>query len=324
MPKEITHWTLAERAFRRLEETSPLKPILLSYKHLYLCGAVILDSPLYAQFGNGAAWIRGRSEKLHDTAENAFDCVASIFKTPLPVPLEAVLALLLGITTHIYVDATFHPLVCYFSGASDTVDEKRRRKAQARHHTLEAYLDVYFASRSPFSLETTFSAFFNAIEIPRAGFFQVLSALYRIKEAASVQKALSLHALLQPLFHRVLFRKMLEILNRLPGVNLEAVVSNFYPLNPFRANWLFPGPIFYRDPVTGDARHVSVETLERDALESIQEAFQVLGKHMQEKRVDRGFTLLEGPNLYTGKMGCRRAQMRYFNGARDLMALIGR
>ena len=53
MPKEITHWILAEKAYRTLETKSGLKAIIKQYKNLYLAGAVIMDTPFYLLYGNG-------------------------------------------------------------------------------------------------------------------------------------------------------------------------------------------------------------------------------------------------------------------------------
>lgn len=326
MPKEITHWTLAKTAFRQLGATSPLRSLLETHENLYLVGAVILDSPFYMQWGRGAAWIRNQSEKIHDTGQNPFAALVPVLENPSSDSRDGSVALLAGMTTHVFVDAAFHPLVIHFSGNPNAPDKKMRQRARVRHHLFETYLDLFFAGNSPFSIKTsTFSRFLKKIDIPRPAFMKMVSTLFSAatpQETALIQKAVQLHAALQSLFRRTLLKKGLHVLNRFPGVRLEAVISNFYPARIPGPETLFPRPISYRHPVTGDKRYVPVERLQEDALASIQKAFAVLDDALQRRAPDQGFAALKGTNLYTGMAGRRLADMRYFNDTIDLMSVI--
>jgi len=325
LPKEITHWTLAETAFRCMRDASPLKRIIESHKHLYLCGAVIFDSPFYVQWGKGAAGIRYRAERIHDTAQNAFECFLPMLKNPGSLSMGSAVSLLAGIATHIFSDAAFHPFVCHFSGNTDTPDKKMRRKAQTRHHTLETYLDLFFAARGIFSTNTTFLRIFNAVEIPRPAFMEVLSRIYGTGSSGDrvlAKKSVFMHAILQALFDQKTLKGMLHTLNLLPGINLDTILASFYPSRKPRSEALFSRPLFYRHPVTGEARYVPVQVLEREALASIQTVFSAIEPWALRKPAGQGLEGLQGPNLYTGMTGYRLADMRYFNDAIDLMPLI--
>ncbi len=325
MPKEITHWTLAETAFRRMRDASPLKRIIESHKNLYFCGAVILDSPFYVQWGKGAAGIRDRAERIHDTAQNAFECFLPILKNPDFLSMESVVSLLAGITTHIFSDAAFHPFICHFSGTTRTPDKNLRRKAQTRHHTLETYLDFFFAARGIFSTNTTFGRFFNAVEISRSAFMELLSRIYgtgRTVDRVMAKKSVYMHAVLQALFDQKTLKGMLDALNLLPGINLDTTLASFYPCRKPRSEALFSRPLSYRHPVTGEARYVPVQVLEREALASIQNVFSAIEPWVLLKPPGQGLEDLHGPNLYTGMTGYRLADMQYFNNAIDLMSLI--
>ena len=51
MPKELTHWILADRALARLSEGSRLREILLNNHDCYLGGAVLPDTLLHLNRG---------------------------------------------------------------------------------------------------------------------------------------------------------------------------------------------------------------------------------------------------------------------------------
>lgn len=326
MPKEITHWTLAKTAFLQLGATSPLRCLLETHENLYLAGAVILDSPFYMQWGTGGTWLRNQSEKIHDTQQNPFAALVPVLEKPSPDSRDGSVALLAGMTTHVFVDAAFHPMVIHFSGNPNAPEKKMQQRAQARHHLFETYLDLFFAGSGFFPIKTsTFSRFLKKVEIPRHAFMKMVSTLFSAatpQETALIQKAVQLHAVLQSLFRRTLLKKGLHLLNRLPGVRLEAVISNFYPARIPRPKTLFPRPVSYRHPVTGEKRDVPVERLQEDALASIQKAFAVLDDALQRRAPDPDIAALKGTNLYTGIAGRRLADMRYFNDSVDIQTQL--
>jgi len=326
LPKEITHWTLAAEAFERLRTGSPLKGILASHPNLYRIGAVILDSPFYVQWGKGSAWIRSRSEQIHDTENNPFEAVWAIFDDPHPLSMDAEVSLLAGITTHIFSDAVFHPFVCHVSGALDAPEPRTRKKSKIRHHTLETYLDLFFEQKGLFSTKNdSFVRFFNSIEISRSSLLKILCRLFGAgnpEETALVRKAVTWHAFLQSLFHQSALNGFLRACDLLPGMNLKPILASFYPSRTPPPEQLFPQPVSFRHPVTGEARHVPVRILEREALEKIQSAFETLDDALRYGSPRKGFPLLKGPNLYTGMPGRRMSDMRYFNDTAGLMALI--
>ncbi len=323
MPKEITHWTLAEKAFCKLKQDSPLKRILGSNKSLFLCGAVILDSPFYVRWGRDALRIREGSEKIHDTAGNPFACFRPLLEPPAAFPPEPLIAFLAGITTHVFSDAAFHPFVCYYSGSTRTDLQKLRRRAQSRHHTLESYLDVYFAARGPFPVKTLFSAFCKTLEIPRRTFIEGLSRLFALQDPLQAEKALTFHAAFQALFHRRALTQMLRAVNRVFSQRFDWVLSSFYPLERLCPQALFHRPIPCRNPVTGDFSDLFIPALEDKALHGIESAFNLIEEHLHSGKAARGFARLEGPNLYTGLTGRRQADMRYFDSTCNLMDIIG-
>jgi hypothetical protein len=325
MPKEITHWTLAETAFNRFEDNSELKRIIYSHKNLYHLGAVILDTPFYLIFGEKAASIRKDVNRIHDSSVNSLECFGPVVDRYGPNLPEPVLALLFGIITHIYADATFHPLVCYFSGKLDLNNPEKNRRAQSRHHLLETHIDLYYAGKGPFSIKKKFIDLVNKIEIQREELIRLLVALYdlkRIDGGAWVEKAIRSHSLFQSLFANRAAAIFFKFINILPGIDINHLISNFYPVRFPAPNTLFQNPIPYREPVRGEFRSHSLQNLENQAVAQIVDVFQHIETAIRRKLGRDLFSGIHTPNLYTGIEGCRQDQMRYFDDEQDLMQMM--
>lgn len=321
MPKHITHWILAEKVYQAIEGDSVLKKIINSYKYLYLTGAVILDTPFFLLYGRGGKVMNRVAEKIHDTAYSSyaiFKDVINADERPLP---DAVLALLLGIITHIQADAAFHPLVYYFSG-KETADKKER----ARHHILESYLDLYFKERLGTPNKGLFSEVIKQIEMEEKAFLEVLANLFSLDRKSGInmiKKALKMNSLIQGLFDKNLPRILLQFLNVLPGMDLSDSISHFYPHPKPVPGTMFLHPFDYRHPVTGQKLKVSVDELAEQTVQRILEVFDVVEKHYGSKKsLSEAFLRLTGPNLYTGLENTRKSDMHIFNTKKEVLELI--
>ena len=227
MPKHITHWILAEKVCLNIKGDSVLKKIIKSNKYLYLTGAVILDTPFFLLYGRDGKVMNRVAEKIHDTAYNSytiFKDVINAYERSLP---DTVFSMLLGIITHIHADAAFHPFVYYFSGKG-IADKKER----ACHHTLEAYLDLYFKEGFEIQNKGIFSEVIKQIEMEEKCFQKVLANLFALEGKSGInmiKKALKMNSLIQGLFDRNFPRTLLQFLNFFPGMNLCDSIAHFYP-----------------------------------------------------------------------------------------------
>ena len=321
MPKRITHWILAEKVYLNIEGDSVLKKIINSYKYLYLTGAVILDTPFFLLYGRDGKVMNRVAEKIHDTAYNSyaiFKDVINADERPLP---DAVLALLLGIITHIQADAAFHPLVYYFSGKG-IADKKER----AHHHILESYLDLYFKERLGTPNKGLFSEVIKQVEMEEKAFLEVLVNLFSLDRKSGVnmiKKALKMNSLIQGLFDKNLPRILLQFLNLFPGMDLSDSISHFYPHPKPVPGTMFLHPFDYRHPVTGQKSKVSVDGLAEQTVQRILEVFGVVEKHYGSKKpLSEAFLQLTGPNLYTGLENTRKSDMHIFNTEKEVLELI--
>ncbi len=319
MPKEITHWILAEKVYRHLDDASPLKKIIVSHKNLYMAGAVIADTPFYSGVYEKSGGVTEQSgQKFHDNPLNSYEPLTRVVAHYAPEIPEDVLSLLLGIVSHIHADSSFHPLVYYLSGFN-TPDKKK--KASTIHHTLEAFLDIYYIERFQLQNKGFFSEVLNNIEMEERRFMSILSHLFSI-EQTRIKKAVKIHSLIQKRFDENIVKILLRLLNAIPGADLEFYLSSFYPLRRPESDSMFRYPFYYRHPVTGEEFRHSVKDLEKKMIQETLKVFGFIESGMEKNAVAEAFFQLKGPNLYTGMVGAGKAEMRYFSVKKDIKKLI--
>ena len=151
MPKELSHWILAEKAAVYLK-AGVVKEAVSNHPHFYYLGAVVYDCPFYAFGVENAQALRSAARLLHgvdgnDTYEPFRLFIQSFHRDDIEISAEA-LSFIAGAVTHLCGDVTFHPLVNYFSGNERSADRKKRPNPQRRHRRLEALLDLYFCGRT--------------------------------------------------------------------------------------------------------------------------------------------------------------------------------
>jgi len=325
MPKEITHWTLAEKAYQSIEPDSVLKKIIRRYKNLYLAGAVIPDTPFYQICGRNRKIMYQLGKNLHDHPLNSYAPLANVIKrysSPLP---DDVLAILLGFLSHIHADSSFHPMVYYFSGTNMRGPKKSRDEASVFHHTLEAYIDIYYTGECRPPNRGLFSELMKRKEMEETRFLKVLSVLFSEDQTISVsdiRETLRLHAGIQKLFDNNAIKIILELLDSIPGADLSVYRSSFYPLRKPEPDSIFLRPFSYRHPVTGEKLEHTVKELEKKAVRETLNIFRLIEYHLTDNSLARAFPGLKGPNLSTGLTDIRAADMRWFGTGEDLMKLI--
>lgn len=325
MPKEITHWTLAEKVYLNINSNSSLKEIIKQYKNLYLTGAVIIDTPFYIIFDKKAKMIYKLAEDMHNNPINSYEPLAQIincYHSRLP---DEILALILGIITHIHADSSFHPLVYYFSGTGLPDQKKSRRKANTRHRIIETFLDLYYREESLLQNNREFAGILKNIEMEKEQFLENLFVFFNTGnniDKQLIKKILKCHTNIQRLFDRNWFRIIFQILNVIPGINLEYYISLLYPHPKPEPGSIFQHQINYRHPVTGEEFQDSLKELEERTIKDILEVFKKIEYHWNKNSLAEVFSHLKGTNLYTGMSGKRQSDMHYFDTEKNLMALI--
>ncbi len=130
MPKELTHWKIAEESLEKSEYSS-LKRIILNNKNLYLLGAVFPDTLLYG-IGKKLLDFRLLGVNIHDNAVSAQSFLKEGLKTDDSF-FEKAIPFAVGIVTHLETDAIFHPSINWFS-----------ENSIKKHYLIETALDQYF------------------------------------------------------------------------------------------------------------------------------------------------------------------------------------
>ncbi len=325
MPKEITHWTLAQKAYQEMDAGSALKPILSRHKHLYLLGAVIADTPFYRLIGKTGKLMNQVGKRIHDNPDNGYEPAVRVINAYSPHPPDDVLALLLGFFAHVHADASFHPFVCHFSGSIVRGDKEERAQATIFHHTLESWLDIYYARESPLQNSGFFSEVLKNVEMEDEPLLKLLAILYsggEPVEMSCVRETLICHALIQRLFDKRGVNRILELLNRIPGIDADVYRSSFYPLQKPDPSSMFLHPVSYQHPVTGETFQHTLRDLERKTIRDTLEICRLVEHHRNRSSLGEAFAGLKGPSLYTGMTDARESDMRYFNMRKEMAELV--
>ncbi len=319
MPKEITHWMLAEKVCRNIDADSPLKKIIARHKNLYLAGAVIVDSPLYLLFGKEAKMMNLLGQKIHDNPDDSYKPVANVIHHHARDVPDDVLSLVLGVITHIHADSFFHPLVYYISGNNLTGHKTGRDNAMILHRKLEGYMDLYYADGFQLQNRGLVSQVLNNAEMEKNRLLNVLAILYsgidgfqNLKDIRTIKKALSSHAVIQKLFNNNPLKIILKLLDTIPGADMEFYMSLVYPFHAPGPGSIFRYPFSYRHPVTGEEFQHSIKDLEEKMIRETLHVFGLIEDHLKNHSLAGAFSQLRGPNLCTGMPGTRASDMRYF------------
>ena len=274
MPKEMSHWLLAEETARRLPDGSMRESIDL-YPDLYRLGAVIFDSAFYAVRYPHAAEASEAGLRLHGIdGEDTYEPLRGLLAAGLAegrVP-RSTLSFTAGCVTHIMGDTHFHPVVNFFSGKYYAEDRAEMDRSQVRHRRFEAALDRHFlgvcggelrnGGLLGRTLEAATAAVGDRLEELAAGLYYGPGG----PERPAMIPLLRRHATIQRLFGSSMAASLARAIGALVGGGAARVAAAFYRSDPPEGYALFRGPIEYRHPNTGEERRESVgEILDRAA-----------------------------------------------------------
>jgi len=260
VPKERSHWLLAQRAVSLLPR-GPLADAALAYGDFVLAGAVAHDSGYYAgAMGRRAG--RLAADRLHggrgwDTFV-PFRVLAS--RRDLGAPA---LAFGFGALTHLAADAVFHPLVYAWTGDGDAPDDVWRHGWVFRHQALESALDRHFEALWQAAPAATVSALIR--DTGRA-----LPVIHSVFSGGDSTPWLAAHARLQQLFDVAPALWLVRLTTWTVRGSDADPTGAFYRSSP-RPHASFEGRLEWTHPVTGVREAATLDELvqrfERLALE---------------------------------------------------------
>lgn len=258
MPKEIVHWLVAERAAELLAQ-SPFGPALARCPKGLRLAAVHHDIHFYLR-GEHPAGLKALPHRLHGShGEDSFDLlrlhVAHLHKhkaEPLPT------AYFVGLASHIFADATLHPLVYHLTGNYYDPDEKRRTGAVRRHRALEGLLDMVAAGGLDAVTGQSLRALVGGLEGPLSLACppELLAGLAgsSVQAAEKAQaEALETYCTMQALVRMPTLSRLLREFSGLLPDSLREIAALFYAPQLYEQRGDVSGRIHYQNPVSGEA-----------------------------------------------------------------------
>ena len=317
MPKDITHWIVAEKTAARLHETR-LGQSALECPGALKLGAVFPDMPLY---------LTGRSHhaRLAETVGHEYHgtrgadtynllrtILAHIIPEDHPVQKDtpALRAFLFGVACHLQTDIAFHPLVFYFTGNYHHPSPNQRSRAVRSHRRFEVLLDLQVCElldQAPWGFQAV--RFWKNLEA-RDLLSWTRSDPAHEHRYSMLLRAIKKYLLAQRLFtHPAASRLAARVHPFLPDAGKE-ITGLFYwsastqCMERFRKKW------HYLHPVTGEARSAST----RELLDQAVEASALLCRRLETALEGKDPDLLDeyGPSLDYGLVSGNASQARYF------------
>jgi hypothetical protein len=295
MPKEITHWAVAQKAAAHASEPH-VRRIIENNMGLYLTGAVAVDSPYYA-FTGGKKLFKSAGARLHGMGEeNPFSAVLRVPAVARGEGGDQALAFTLGALTHLIADTVFHPMVYYLTGDYDDPDKARRKKAVTLHRLLETRMDVWFAKSVKLAnggslLRSAAKAWTGA-----KAFTQLASSLFFGKDdmTAPARMAVASHAVIQSFFKRRWAGRLAGFYGCLARRDMGEFTALFYPPMTSAAPPFFSEPIRYKNPVSGEFFRESLADMEKRAVETCAGWFDSIAKNPDSTRLMETCSHLSG------------------------------
>ncbi|QJB58116.1 zinc dependent phospholipase C family protein [Pseudodesulfovibrio sp. zrk46] len=314
MPKDLIHFTIAEKTAARLKDTRFAH--CFSKLHALLLGSVFHDALFYAAMPKTMP-LEKLAHALHGSeAQDTFELLrmqarhaAQAKDKTLPA------ALLVGMASHIFADVTMHPLVWYFTGDYYADDATAKSMSRQHHRALESLMDMVACpgklGRSNYRLQVLLRRCPDLITkgLPVANLAR--AAKVNTEDAQNgIATAWRIYASFQALYPRPMLARILYSLRRsLPRVGAELAML-FYAPQLLRQADRLRGEISFTHPVTGAKRKASLDTLMNEAADHAA----ALCRNLEATVFDNAPLQLDrpGPSMDTGLVGISTKGMRHF------------
>lgn len=315
MPKELIHFTIAEKTAQRLADTRYAHCINDEHSGLLL-GSIFHDALFYAIMPGGKP-IEALAHRLHGaTGEDTFTLIrmqanhAAAAKHPaLPA------AILVGMISHLFADVIMHPMVWYFTGNYYADNPLEKSQSRQRHRALEALMDMvacpdkightqYLIRTQHRQCKSLYSQGLPIREIAD------LASMPENKAKRQLTTAWSIFASIQSLFPRTwLARPLFRLRSFLPN-SFNEITSLFYAPQLQKQAGLLKGEIQYFHPATNEDIISSLEILMETAATLAEE----LCRKLENTVFDQEPLNLvgTGPSMDAGFSGMPTTEMLHF------------
>ncbi len=290
MPKEITHWILADRLKRILPPDSLFFRPVRRYPQLFLTGAVAPDTPYNYAAGPRAEKIQCLSNPLHGIGSSCLSPVLDLLKKEDGD--EVTLAFSAGVVSHIMADTAFHPLVGYYSGLGGI-----HAGANTRHRLIETGMDYFFIRDCSHDYSKSLFRMTGQMEIGTDQLLDLMGALFRATRTADkrfIRGALHCHRFFQYLFRSRSAYRIFHFFHTRGLMVPSRVDALFYPVKLGSRIRFFEQEFTYQDPYTGEKCR---STMDRLAVSAVDNAARVLDIIEQSSVVQGGNNPVKGQVL---------------------------
>jgi hypothetical protein len=293
LPKELTHWILADRVLSRLQPQERMHGVLSRNRNEYLAGAVLPDTLLHLFRGKYARQALEAADVFHDTSGNSYQPLINAekaFDNSIPDP---VMAGMLGVISHMLADAVFHPYVYAMTGKDDI----------GSHYKLETAIDLHFCLEDSNWYGKTLSGFVDR-DVSET-LVTVADLLFNAKGGLpreTIAFALKLHIRFQGIYDSLFWKLFARLLGSVFGRPFSQQQHLFYPIrvNPSEVRSFFNAVTEWKHPVSGK---VSSLTLDQLADECVRETTGLFSRIGQMGSFAAALSDPPGRNLLTGMYG---------------------
>lgn len=316
MPKEITHWLIASQAVDELKG-SVFGDLLYSYPFSLRLGAVFHDALFYNRNGFHTKHFLTLADEFHGTrGEDTYRLVRDIARAAQnSTNREPLLALMVGVISHIQADSSFHPLVYYVSGDYDHPDPIKRAKAVGAHRRFESLMDLYFCGGPSELKKYSLKAYLQRAEVPPPDLFgpplaQIAASKGWMNLTDVMVRAFSFFSFMQGLSHNQTLSAVLYGLDRFSPDILRELIALFYGPQLNKKIPMMSEPITYRNPVTGQESTQRLKEIFQIAVEKTVKICRTIEPAIIN---NEPLPLLElGPSLAFGLTAVSKTDARYF------------
>lgn len=315
VPKELIHFTVAERTAQRLTGTR-FEACLANENSALLLGSVLHDALFYAILPGGKP-LEALSHRLHGAGgQDSYDIIriqtmhaAGVNDKSLPA------ALLVGLVSHLYADVAMHPLVYHFTGDYYDDDPAAKSLTRQRHRALESLMDMVACpekiGRAGYLLRHLIRRCpdLTATGLPISK-WAILADMTPDETAKQLKRAWLLFALLQSWLPITgLARSLFAIRSFAPAFVAELAMLFYAPQLKDQSQFL-SGTINYAHPVTGAPLSSSLDDLMNEAADNAADMCRRIEANVFDgSPLDLSAT---GPSMDAGLSGVSTREMLHF------------
>ncbi|MCA1792490.1 MAG: zinc dependent phospholipase C family protein [Desulfobacteraceae bacterium] len=290
MPKEISHWYLADLVKEGLPVDSVFYKPVHTHENLFFFGAVAPDIPFYYLLGPKKTRIQTVAHSFHQTDVRALMPVFAFFdRMPVSNPHAAALSLGAGIICHILSDTAFHPA-----------------------------LDLHFQYLAGAETRTSLGRILAGIEISNLRLLDLLGDLFNLpasRDRTCLEYAIRSHAFYQTMFRYSWLYRILHRINRNRHRLPDLALSLIYPVNQGMDLPFFHQTFQYQDPVTGRPCSAGIPDLNRQVKTSALSLLAMVSDRLARQRPTG--SLAGHPNLPLVRPGIKSC--RFWRRQGDLL-----